>query len=387
MQICAIDTTMKTLLGELNRSTVRNGYITIGVCSRGNHREQIESDGVSLISIQIDRKVSISNIKSVYELYKLIRTLKPDIVHVHTPIAAVLGRIAAKLAGVPSIIYTAHGFYFHENMKPLAYKTTYLIEKLMARLFTHYIFTQSQEDAQLAVDSKFLPKDRILCISNGVDVAEKFNPVRINQVEINKLYEEFDLSKENKIITFIGRIVKEKGIFDLLEAFSRIRKDNVKLLIIGGQAQGDRDISAIDKIDSYKNNPNIIFTGNRVDINNLLYISDIFCLPSYREGMPRSIIEAMAMENAIIATNIRGSREEVIDGKTGFLVPLNDPVSIAEKIMSLLENEVLLRSMQRSGRERAFKYYNEQEVVLKQIEVFNKLVKKNTKGDVEFESI
>ncbi len=374
MQISAIDLTMHVLLGELNRSTIREGYETIGVCSEGEYKEKIENDGVVLVDIAIDRKISLSNIASVKDIYKVIKKNKPDIVHVHTPIAAVLGRIAAKLARVPNIIYTAHGFYFHENMNSLVYKILYLIEKYMASFFTDYIFTQSQEDAHLAIKGEFLPGNKIVCISNGVDVDHIFNPININKKDIMNLYNDFNLSKEDKIISFIGRIVAEKGVFDLLEAFEKINRENVKLLLIGGTFQGERDLKILNKIKRYESNPNIIFTGKRSDLHNLLYISDIFCLPSYREGMPRSIIEAMAMQNAVIATNIRGSREEVIDGKTGYLIPLNDPLSIKEKIEKLLDNEILLEYMKKAGRERAVKHFNEEQVVAKQLEVYGKLI-------------
>lgn len=376
IQITAIDCTMCWLLGELNRGTVNDGFETIGICSKGNNRELIEKDGVILVDTAIDRKITLSNIKSIVQLYKSIKKYKPDIVHVHTPIAAVLGRIAAKLARVPYVIYTAHGFYFHENMKASAYRFFYLIEKYTARFFTDYIFTQSEEDAQLAVKGKFLPENRIIWISNGVDVIGKFNPNNINHKDIAGLYNEFNFKKQDFIVSFIGRMVKEKGIFDLLDAFQQIGRNDVKLLVIGGQAQSDRDVCNEEKMKEYLFNPNIIFTGRRNDVNNLLYISDIFCLPSYREGMPRSIIEAMAMENAIIATNIRGSREEVVDGETGYLVPLKSPMEIKEKIEVLLEDEALLESMKKSSRKRAVEKYDEKKVVSKQLNIFNSLIKK-----------
>src|SRR5699024_7365692 len=119
-------------------------------------------------------------------MYKLFKKEKPDIVHVHTPVASVLGRIAAKLAGVPNIIYTAHGFYFHENMSPEKYKLFYTIEKLCAKWCTDYIFTQSEEDGNLAINKNFLPPGKITIIGNGVDVNEKFNPSNVHKDKIKK---------------------------------------------------------------------------------------------------------------------------------------------------------------------------------------------------------
>ncbi len=105
------------------------------------------------------------------------------------------------------------------------------------------------------------------------------------------IYTRIQLNRHDIIVSFVGRIVTEKGIIDLLDGFEKICRNDVKLLVIGGQSQGDRDQYINEKIQRYQLNPNIIFTGLRNDINNLLFISDIYCLPSYREGMPRSIIE------------------------------------------------------------------------------------------------
>jgi glycosyltransferase involved in cell wall biosynthesis len=366
---------MKSLLGELNRGTISAGYKTYGICSSGENWHDIEKDGVELIEVEIKRSVSLSHIKAIIQMYKALKSINPDIVHVHTPVAALLGRIAAKMARVPNIVYTAHGFYFHENMHPLLYCLIYWIEKIMAKFFTDIIFTQSEEDAKTAIEGKFLSENRIVCISNGVDVEGKFNPANINIEEINEIRKSLGISEDKIVVSFVGRIVKEKGILDLLEAFTQINKSNVKLLIIGSKYQGDRDRDTISRLKIYESHPNIVFTGKRDDIHNLLYISDIFCLPSYREGMPRSIIEAMAMENAIIATNIRGSREEVINGYNGFLVPLADPASIRDKLEVLLENKELRDSMRKHSRLRAEDLYNEKKVVKKQIDIFSQLVK------------
>ena len=157
----------------------------------------------------------------------------------------------------------------------------------------------------------------------------------------------------------------------------KINNEKVKLLIIGDVFEGERDLETIKEIQKYKSNKNIIFTGLRDDIPSLLYISDIFCLPSYREGMPRSIIEAMAMECAVIATNIRGCREEVIPNETGYLVPVKSIEPIYDKIEFLLNNEDVLESMKKKGRERAKLLYNEKRVVDTQIKIYDSLLEEN----------
>src|SRR5690625_2860293 len=371
VQVSAIDSTMNGLLRELNTTIVKEGHELICVCSNGSRIEKLIKDGFDVRTINIDRKIApIRNLKSIYQMFRLFRKEKPDIVHVHTPVASVLGRIAAKLARVPTIIYTAHGFYFHENMSPKKYKLFYTIEKLCAKWCTDYIFTQSEEDGQLAIDNNFLSADNITIISNGVDVNGKFNPDNIDKEKEDALKKEFSFNEHDIVISFIGRLVREKGIIDLLNGFNKVEQDNIKLLIIGSTSSSERDQKTSEELEYYKENTNVTFTGYRTDIPEILSVSDVFCLPSYREGMPRSIIEAMAMNCVIIATNIRGSREEVDHGVNGYLVNLNDPAEIASTIESIINDRETLARFKKNAREKAVNYYDEKMVVETQMEIF-----------------
>jgi len=383
LEVCAIDITVKNLLLPLINKLEKEGYVVEIACSRGKKAETLERKGYVFRFINIDRKINlVLNIKSIIKLYRIMKRGKYDIVHVHTPVASILGRIAAKLAGVPIIIYTAHGFYFHEGMSCLKYNIILNIEKYLAKHYTDFIFTQSEEDRRTALENNFIDKSKILTIGNGVDVWGEFNPINIEKNKINKLYKEFNLNKNDKIVTFIGRLVKEKGIMDLLEVFNNVNfndEKKVKLIMVGDIAQNERDKDTKMKLGKYRDNSNVIFTGYRDDINSILYLTDVFCLPSYREGMPRSIIEAMAMECAVVATDIRGSREEVIDGKTGFLVPVNSINILSDKIKKLIGDEKFLKKMKIAGRRRAEMFFSEKEIVKKQLETFNKLLNSRQK--------
>jgi len=378
IELCAIDQTMKIFLMPLCKCLIGQGFELTCVCSEGPYTEELKGEGLNIVNVPIERKIKpVSNIKSIYKLYKLFRSIGPDVLHVHSPVAAVLGRLAAKLAKVPIVIYTAHGFYFHDNMSPLKYKLLLNIEKHMARYFTDLIFTQSEEDRHTAIRNGFIGESRIVCIGNGVDVYGRFSPQNIEPAEIGKLKDEFKLADSDIIITFIGRLVSEKGIVELLDAFECIGISHIKLLVVGDVDQGCRDHNTKNLVfNKYKGNENIIFTGFRRDINNVLYITDIFCLPSYREGMPRTIIEAMAMECAVLATDIRGCREEVIEGKTGFLVKPQSPQDIRKKLEILIADEKLLKNMKVEGRKRAENYFDEYKIISKQIDAINALYEK-----------
>nr|WP_269667976.1 glycosyltransferase [Staphylococcus arlettae] len=187
---------------------------------------------------------------------------------------------------------------------------------------------------------------------------------------VSQLQSKLKITQSDTVITFIGRLVKEKGILELLSAFRQINDHRLKLIIIGDLHQSERDQMTIRQLEKYRNENNIIFTGLVHNVNHYLYLSDIFCLPSYREGMPRSILEAMAMKNAIIATDIRGCREEIIDGQHGYLVPTQSSDMIAQRINELITNPHKLKQFQDASYQRVNKKFNELDVVAKQLEIF-----------------
>lgn len=380
IQVTAIDMTMNNFLNPLNKVSKERGHEVHCVCSKGPYEEEIKNNGYYFHNVSIDREINLKkNIKSVLMMVKLFKLLKPDIVHVHTPVAAVLGRIAAKIAKVPTIIYSAHGFYFHEGMPAKKYKMFFYIEKYIGRYFTDYIFTQSEEDFEVARKNKFLKnKNNYVHISNGIDLDNKFNIDNFSESDAESLRKKYKISANDTVVSFIGRLVKEKGILDLLESYNYLESENVKFLIIGSLPQGERDTETLKLLEKFKANKNMIFTGQVSNVNEHLYLSDVFCLPSYREGMPRSIIEAMSMGNAVIATNIRGSREEVIHDETGFLCNINSSKEIAKYIDELVKNPSKMSIFKENGLERARKLYDENKVIEKQINVFEKCQNKGT---------
>ncbi|MFZ5652558.1 MAG: glycosyltransferase family 4 protein [Bacillota bacterium] len=372
LQVCAVDFTLKNLLLPLVDRLSAEGFEVHSVCSVGPEISDLRARGYRIETVQIMRRISpLKNAAAIFRLFRYIKEKKFDVVHVHTPVAAIVGRIAARLAGVPLIVYTAHGFYFHDGMSRWKRELFIVIEKIMGRFFTDIIFTQSEEDRETALKKGIIAADRIFRIGNGVDL-QKFTLENIFVSKEDKR-REFNISQDAKVIGFIGRIVKEKGIVDLVQAFKKILLEisNARLLIIGDTLSSDRDVTAKQEVLSLieKNSleDKIIFAGYRKDINELLSIVDVFVLPSYREGMPRSIIEAMAMGKPVVATNIRGCREEVVDGRTGFLVPAGDPESLSTALIKILTDDKLAREMGREGRSRAMSEFNEKNVLDKQV--------------------
>ncbi|HEX9061604.1 MAG TPA: glycosyltransferase family 4 protein [Clostridia bacterium] len=379
LQLCAVGFTVEKLLLPLI-DEMSKSYDVVTVCSSDGASESLKNKGYRIVNIEIGRKIHpVKNIRTIFELLKFMRKEKFDIVHVHTPLAAILGRIAAKLAGVPIIIYTAHGFYFHDNMNNII-KNIYILMERFGGLLSDYIFTQSTEDYHTALEKGIKAEEKISVIGNGVDI-DRFSIEAYSDTGIVKAKRaEFGISEDDIVIGIIGRVVKEKGYIEWTKAAGIVTKErkNIKFIAVGNTLESDRD-GVKKELDLYiKDNgleDKVIFAGSRTDIPEILSIVDIFTLPSYREGMPRSLIEAMCMSKPCIATDIRGCREEVVDGETGFLIPVRDSNSLAEKIFLLVDNPDLRRTMGIKARKRAEKEFNEKIVIKRQMDVLETLVR------------
>lgn len=380
LQICAIELSVHALLKPLLLESQRHGYEVHVACTNEGGFDSLMAQGFIMHDINIDRSINLKgNLRSVKMLASLMRKEKFDIVHVHTPIAALLGRAAAKLAGMKNIIYTAHGYYFHDEMSPKQYKFYYNIEKYSAKFMTDWLLLQSKEDYELSINDKFKSNDKIIHLSNGVDIWNKFNLEVIPNTtkDIANTIPGLQIQKGDIVFSFIGRLVKEKGVFELINAFTQLREKhkNIKLLIIGDLPPSERDIETYEKLQRLLSAEDIYAVGFRKDIPQLMKLSSVFILPSYREGLPRSIIEAMALEKPIIATNIRGCREEVFDNVNGYLVEKENSQSLKLAMEKFIQQPELIEIFGQKSREIVEELFDEQKVIQKQIELFAKLVK------------
>lgn len=371
-QICAVDFTLKTFLLPLVDGLIADGNEVTSVCSNGKHIKGMIDRGYKIKTISISRSKNIFfHIKSTYELFKFLRKHRFDVVHVHTPVAAMIGRLAAFLARTPLIVYTAHGFYFHEDMHPLK-KYFFITLEILFGYFTDILFTQSSEDANSAIKYKILSKEKVFAIGNGVDV-NKFNAESIAPSNVRK---SLNIPSDAFVIGMISRLVKEKGIKEFLQAATKIYDDNKNcyFILVGEKQAHDHAEGVEDFIAHSKKilNENLILTGYRTDTPNLLDAMDLFVLPSWREGMPRSIIEAMMMSKPVLATDIRGSREEVIHMETGILVPVKSPDKLQKAMSIFINDNNLCKTFGESGRKRALKNYNEEVVVALQLKLIKK---------------
>lgn len=375
LELCAVDFTAYHLLRPLGAGLRDAGYDVTFCCSPGEGLEVLEQEGFGVAAIRISRNYNIvHHVRSLEALLRFMKRERFDIVHAHTPVAGLIGRAAAKLAGVPVIIYTAHGFYFHEEMNRWAHGFFVSLEKCAAAV-TDIVFVQSGEDWEEAVRLGIASREKLIHIGNGVDPM-KFGAERYAQ-EAAGFRREHGLG-EGPVIGFIGRAVHEKGAIEFVRAAAIVAEalPSAKFVMIGEPLRSDRD-SCWDEINRLRDELGLgralVLTGYRKDVPALLASLDLFVQPSYREGMPRALLEAMATGLPVVATSIRGCREEVVNGVTGFLVPPRDHVSLAEAIKKILSSKELRARMGTAGRARVLNIFDERKIVALQIGCIDKI--------------
>ena len=367
-QLCSVDFTLKNFLLPLIDGMESRGWEVVSVCSDGPYISDLRARGYQIRTLTLARSINpFKAFRSLVCLVELFKQERFDVIHVHTPVAALLGRLAAKITGAPLVVYTAHGFYFHEGMPNWKYRVFVALERLGGR-YTDLLFTQSAEDALVAVTEKIISQERVLNIGNGVDVS-RFSP---GKASFNKpIRELLGIPESAYVLGFVGRQVREKGIGDFLRAARKLARSypQLWLLIVGERLVSDHGVGVEEEYLEAKEvfQERIILTGLRDDIPEILSAMDLFCLPSWREGMPRSIIEAMMMAKPVLATDIRGSREEVVQGKTGMLVAVGSPDELSDAIESFITNPNKGKDFGIAGRARALDLYDERKVVEKQL--------------------
>jgi glycosyltransferase involved in cell wall biosynthesis len=367
-QLCAVDYTLKYLLTPLIDGMRETGWRTVAVCADEGAVAELRDRGYEIITVGLSRGLNPwRHALGVWRLAALFRRERFDVLHVHTPAAALVGRIAGRLAGVPLIVYTAHGFYFHEQMRPLP-KAIYTFLEWLGGRCTDLLFTQSEEDARTAVERGFLPAPRVLAIGNGVDI-RRFDPEAARPRAAVRA--ELGIPGDAVVIGMIGRMVAEKGFGEFFAAAAQVALQcpQAYFLVIGERLASERDAGIAAQLEHARAvlGPRLILAGVRADMPDLYAVMDVFTLPSYREGMPRTIIEAMQMARTVVATDIRGAREEVVPEVTGLLVPTRDARALERAFLRLIADAPLRERMGAAGRARALQLYDEARVVARQI--------------------
>lgn len=370
--VATVDVTLKALLRSQVSYLLGRGYDVEMIASAGPHTPRLRADGFTVHNVRISRKIEpVRDLMSTLRLARLFRQQRYQLIRTHTSKAGFVGRLAARLAGVPLVVHTAHGFFFHENMGPLPRRIFQEIERLAGR-WTDMLFLQSGEDYQSVLDYGLVPAEKARRLGNGIDL-DRFDPAALRGGEAaTQLRRELFGAGEYFMLLCVASMIERKGHVHLIRAVRRLRDSlpglRVLLVGLGPLLETLRETVRSAGLDGI-----VQFAGYRDDVVQLMAAADVYVLPSLSEGMPRSIIEAMAMDCPVIASDIRGSRELVTNRQTGILFPPGDDATLADAIGQLAGDPDLKRRLGQAGRERALAEYDERQVFARLEAGYNEL--------------
>jgi len=375
-------TTVPKSLGGLLQGQLKfmsKYYTIIGISSDGDgHLSKVsEVEEIDVIRVEMTRKITpFADLKAVIQLYKIFKAHQPEIVHSHTPKAGTLSMIAAKLAGVPHRLHTIAGL-------PLLVATGAkrklldVVEKITYSCAT-MIYPNSFGLEEIIIQNKYTTKDKLKVIgngsSNGIETSH-FDPALYTDEAKNALKKELSIADTDTVIVYVGRLVKDKGVNELIAAFKKLsdERSDVKLLLVGIRENHLDPLLPITEaeIDS---NTNIIFAGWQNDVRPYFAISDVLAFPSYREGFPNVVMQSASMGLASIVTDINGCNEIITDGHNGKIIPVRNADALYTAIKELIDNEELREQLASNARSSITSRYERKLVWEKLLEEYRSLL-------------
>lgn len=372
LQVCAVDFTAFHLLRPLFRAARADGWNVTFACADGPWAGQLRGEGFSHWRVPISRGHSpLAHAAAIARLAGHLRHDPPDVVHTHTPIGGMIGRMAAMTWRGP-LVHTFHGLPFEIGDRSLTTRAFIAVERLLARRSTRF-FSQARGDALRAVALGIARRDDLTVIGNGIDV-DRWRP---DAEARERARAELGIPADAVVVLLAARLVREKGLIELADAALALGdRAGVHFLIAGSSLPSDRTAVETD-LDAHAVRSALgdrwRRLGHRADLGRLMRAADIFALPTYREGLPRSIIEAMASGLPVVASDISACRELVREGETGLLVPSRDAAALARALGALAADPEARARMGRRGREIAAAEHDERVVLARQLEIFRRL--------------
>jgi len=336
----------------------------------GDLIDEVVSCGIRFHPIRnFVQEISIYNdLMALFELIWLMKRQRFDIVHTHNSKAGFIGRLAARIAGVPIIVHTIHGFAFHEFEKPPRQALFIFLERLAAR-FADKLITVSEPLKDWGLRLKIGRNEQYITIYDGIEI-NRFNL----DINIGEKRREFGIKSADFVVGVVSKLWEGKGHRCILEAAKTVvaKVPNVKFMFVGeGYLRQElEELTQQLGLSDY-----VIFTGFRSDIPEVTAIFDIAVLASFFEGLGRVLLEAMVLSKPVIATRVGGIVDVVSDDKTGILVPPNDSAALAQAMIKLLLDDDLRKRMGEAGRAKIDAKFSARTMVSKIQDIYEELIK------------
>ena len=319
-------------------STLRNPAFLADIAA-------FKQNGINKVFVvQMKREISpFSDLFAFIRIYNLLNKKGYHIVHTHSSKAGFLGRLASKLAGVPIILYTPHSFSFQGKNASFINQFYIKLERFAAG-FTDRIVAVSCDEKRVALKAGICQNRMVEVIENGVNM-QAFK----SEANIRKLRREFGIRDGRQVVGTVARFCPQKGYKYLIKAARQVVNicPQAIFLLIGDGELWDKIKAMVGR---WNLSENVIMTGQRKDISDLYALMDLFVLPSLWEGTPYALLEAMAAKRPVIATAVSGTVDIVRQGKTGILVPPEDPKALSLAIVQLLKDKKLAEKLGIGGR-------------------------------------
>lgn len=358
--LTTVDLSLRYLLLPQLTAPIELGIESYGISAPGPWVAELEARGIEHEPLMSStRGVDfLADIRAALEFWRVLRRVRPTVLHTHNPKPGIYGRILGRLAGVPIVVNTVHGIYATEDDPLVKRVIVYLLEAIASR-FSDAELVQSAEDVALMRRLRLAPRHRIRHLGNGVDLTH-FDPDRFDPKVRADVRAEIGVDDDQILVGQVGRLVLEKGYAELIEAAEQL--DDRFVVVCVGPEDPDKPDAVPPEIIERGRRAGVRFLGMRTDVERLYLGLDVFVLASHREGFPRAAMEAAAMGLPIVATDIRGCREVVDHGSNGFLVPVRDPGSLAAAIRELGDTETRKR-MSEAARQKARESFDDRRIV------------------------
>lgn len=356
-------------------------FDVIGVSSPGKELDEVKKDEeIDVVAIDMSRKITpIKDIKSLWSTYRFLRKEKPQIVHTHTPKAGIVGMLAARMAGVPHRLHTVAGLPLME-VTGMKRQVLDLVEKLTYASATR-VYPNSKGLSDYIIKHKYTDKYKLKVIgngsSNGIDTSF-FSPEQVSEDQKTLLKKELKIEDSDFVFVFVGRLVGDKGINELIKAFSALDKSEnqkcSKLLLVGPLEQ-ELDPLYPDTIKEIETNKDIISVGFKKDVRPYFAISNALVFPSYREGFPNVVMQAGAMELPSIVSDINGCNEIIVENKNGVIVPVKDSESLKEEMDKMISDKDYYHTLKKNARPMIEDRFEQSVIWNAILSEYNKLIK------------
>lgn len=376
LRITTVPISLKILLKGQHRYMSQNGLEVIGVASTGKELYEVQdAEGIRVVALNMTRTIApFKDIVSLWHMYQLCKKEKPTIVHSHTPKAGIIAMLGAKLAGVPIRLHTVAGLPLMETS---GFKRILLngVEKF-TYVFATKVYPNSKGLYDFILANHFTTENKLKIIangsSNGIDT-NQFSPEEITEDECINLKVKLGILPGDFVFIFVGRLVGDKGINELVIAYSQLKTPNSKLLLVG-PLETELDPLQPEILKEIESNPNIISVGFQSDVRPYFAISDCLVFPSYREGFPNVVMQAGAMGLPCIVSDINGCNEIIIEGENGVIIPVKNVEAIKVAMFKILGDVKWYQILKQNSRTLIQQRY-EQQVVWKELLVeYNLLI-------------